>query len=232
MGLNDLFSLLTKYGIKDSFMVLLLSLFFFYLRNKHINFKDLMIRIKKIFSNKKNITDSDISNHDIFNYIDLWIFSKIPTLIFFTEYRTVIFKKYLTIYLKVYKDNIQKFISSKDYQNMDNSELWKSFLKLINDTVYDYEKEMSQEGIPFIIIDKMKMKMNDSIILSIDLMENICNNNFYESDKNYLKVFSILSILLAILDHTIINSEEVCNSINGQLKGLEYTENNKVYKEI
>ena len=91
---------------------------------------------------------------------------------------------------------------------------------------------MSQEGIPFVIIDKMKIKMNDSIILSIDLMENICNNNFYESDKNYLKVFSILSILLAILDHTIINSEEVCNSINGQLKGLEYTENNKVYKEI
>ena len=232
MGLNDLFSLLAKYGIKDSFMILILSIFFFYLRNKHFNFKEIFNRFKKIFINKKNVTDSDISNHDIFNYIDLWIFSKIPTLTFSTEYRTVVFRRYLSIYLKVYKDNIQRFISSREYQNMENSELWKSSLKLINDTVYDYEKEMSHDGIPSVIIEKMKIKMNDSIILSIDLMENICNNNFYESDKNYLKVFSILSILLAILDHTIINSEEVCNSINGQLKGLEYTENNKVYKEI
>jgi hypothetical protein len=44
----------------------------------------------------------------------------------------------------------------------------------------------------------------------------------YVADKNLLKVYSILNILLSVLENTISNSEEVCDSINGQLKGLKF----------
>jgi len=37
-----------------------------------------------------------------------------------------------------------------------------------------------------------------------------------------LKVYSILNILLTILENTINSSEGVCNSINGALKGLTF----------
>ena len=109
-------------------------------------------KTKEVTSVEISITDSDVSNHDIFNYIDLWTYSKVPTIQFSTEYRTVVFRKYLTTFLKSYKENIKNYISSGDFKNMDNAQLWQSLLKLITDIVYDYEKEMEQDGIPKVVI--------------------------------------------------------------------------------
>jgi len=179
-------------------------------------------KTKNLDSQVRNITDSDISNHDIFNYIDFWMYSKIPTFQFSTEYRTVVFRKYLTIYLRNYKKNISKFVTDKKYQTMDQAEIWRELLNLINTVVYDYEREMIEVGLPKIVVDKMKLKNNDTITLTIDLIEGICNSQFYTSDKNLLKVYSILNILLSVLENTISHSETVCDSINGQLKGLTF----------
>ena len=135
------------------------------------------------------------------------------------------------IYLKAHKEKILEFVNSKSYIEMDDSQLWKSFLSLINEIVYSYEKEMLESGIPQIIIDKMKVKNNDVISLTIDLIEGICTSQFYKSENNLLKIYSILNIMLSILENTIHNSEGVCNSINGQLKGLTIQEGAKIYKE-
>jgi len=177
---------------------------------------------KSIDNQVRNITDSDITNHDIFNYIDFWMYSKVPTFQFSTEYRTAVFRKYLSIYLRNYKNDISSFVTSKKYQTMDQAEIWRDLLNLINTIVYDYEREMIEAGLPKIVVDKMKLKNNDTITLTIDLIEGICNSQFYTSDKNLLKVYSILNILLSVLENTISNSEEVCDSINGQLKGLKF----------
>jgi len=40
-----------------------------------------------------------------------------------------------------------------------------------------------------------------------------------ESDDNYLKLYSILNIILSILENTISNAGPICDSINGELKG-------------
>jgi hypothetical protein len=179
-------------------------------------------RTKELESQVRSITESDITNHDIFNYIDFWMYSKVPTFQFSTEYRTAVFRKYLTIYLRSYKKNISSFVTSKDYQTMDQAQISQFMLKVLNDIVYDYEREMRDNGLPQIVIDKMKLKNNDTITLTIDLIEGISTSQFYQSEKNLLKVYSILNIMLSVLENTISNSEEVCDSINGQLKGLTF----------
>lgn len=168
----------------------------------------------------KVIDEVDILNHDIFNYIDFWMYSKVPTFQFSTEYRTVVFRKYLTIFLKKHKENIKKYVDKKEFEKMGEAELWTSLLSLINDIIYDYEREMESSGIPKVIIEKMKVKNNDTISLTIDLIEGVCNSQFYSSDRNLLKIYSILNIMLSILENTISNSDHICNSINGQLKGM------------
>ena len=188
-------------------------------------------KTKEVTSVEISITDSDVSNHDIFNYIDLLTYSKVPTIQFSTEYRTVVFRKYLTTFLKSYKENIKNYISSGDFKNMDNAQLWQSLLKLITDIVYDYEKEMEQAGIPKVVIEKMKVKNNDMINLIIDLIGGICNSTFYNSDHNLLKVYSILNIVLSILENTISGSESTCNSINGQLAGLSFNDGGRIVTE-
>jgi len=172
--------------------------------------------------NEKKITESDITNHDIFNYIDFWVYSKVPTFQFSTEYRTVVFRKYLVIYLRSYKTNLLSYVNSKEFEEMDDAEICKSLLNLINTIVYDYEREMRDVGIPQIIIDKMKEKNNTTISLILDLIDGVCGSQFYASENNLLKVYSILNILLSVLENTISNSEAVCNSINGALKGLTF----------
>lgn len=233
MSIEDISSLLAKYGIKGALFSIIVFVLIGALKSKW--FSDFLGKMsdkfverfmksktKDVTTHVKMITESDITNHDIFNYIDFWTYSKVPTFNFSTEYRTVVFRKYLTIYLKAYKKNISDFVNSKEYQNMDDPKVWKALLDLINRIIYDYEREMVESGIPKIVIEKMKTKNNDTITLTIDLIEGICNSQFCSSDKNLLKVYSILNILLSVLENTISNSENVCNSINGALKGLTF----------
>lgn len=228
--ISDLFK---NYGIGGGIIFAIILFFSYAIKNQW--FSDFFSKLSEKFVERfmksktkdltvaaKNITESDISNHDVFNYIDFWIYSKVPTFQFSTEYRTVVFRKYLSIYLRSYKKNLISFVNDKSYQQMDDAQLWKAFLNLINMIVYDYERESQDIEIPKIVIEKMKAKNNDTIILTIDLIEGICGSQFYTSDNNYLKVYSILNILLSVLENTISNSENVCNSINGQLKGLTF----------
>jgi hypothetical protein len=124
--------------------------------------------------------------------------------------------------LKSYKSVLSTYVNSKEFESMDDAQICKSLLNLINSIVYDYEKEMSNVGIPKVIIDKMKEKNNTTISLMLDLIDGVCGSQFYKSENNLLKVYSILNILLSVLENTISNSESVCNSINGQLKGLTF----------
>ncbi len=236
MDINSLLPFFEKYGFKG--VLGLIAIYFVYSIIK-LSWFDTFIKelIEKFKSKKSNsvvnndITESDILNHDIFNYIDFWLYSKIPTIQFSTEYRTEVFRKYLTIYLKKHKENIHKYITSKNFQEMDDNEIWKSILDLINRIIYDYEKEMIEVGIPDIVIQKMKVKNNDTVTLTIDLIEGICTSNFYKSDKNLLKVYSILNILLSILQNTIFSSESTCNSINGALQGLTFNGKTEPYHD-
>jgi len=179
----------------------------------------------------KPINQADIINHDVFNYIDFWMYSKIPTFQFSTEYRTVVFKKYLTVYLRCYKKGLSEFIKSGNYKQMGQAELWKSLLDLINSIVWDYEREAKEMGIPDIIISKMKIKNNDTIQLTIDLIESISNSQFYQSENNFLKMYSILNIVLSVLENTISHSEHTCNSINGQLRGMKFNDSGREVTE-
>lgn len=233
MGIKELLELIEKLGIRGALGVVLIFLLYTFAKSKWLgdklgNMSDWFIekfiknKVKEIETSVRRINTSDIDNHDMFNYIDFWIYSKVPTFQFSTEYRTAVFRKYLTIYLKSYKKNIEIYINGKEYEEMDEPQILKSFLNLINVTVFDYEKEMEQAGIPLLIIERMKIKNNDNILLTIDLVEGICSSQFYHSDKNLLKVYSILNILLTILENTINGSESVCNTINGALKGLSF----------
>ena len=237
MDTKELLELFKKYGIDSSIIsgslvfiwFILKSSWFLNILNKASEKVVEMFFTKKTYTGtdsknteQKKISEVDITNHDLFNYIDFWLYSKVPTFVFSSDYRSAVFKKYLIIYLKKHKELIKTYITDKKYQVMDESELWHSLHSLINNIMYEYEKEAELAGIPSVVINKMKLKNNDTISLTIDLLEGICNSRFYSSDKNLLKIYSILNILLSILDNTISNSENVCDSINGALKGKSF----------
>jgi hypothetical protein len=233
MEFKDIIKIFDAYGWFGGMSVLILAIIFILVKNKWLTdlWSKVSEKIVERFMKSKtsaattslrSITESDITNHDIFNYIDFWTYSKIPTFQFSTDYRTAVFRKYLATYLRAYKRNLSIFVNDKSYEKMDDAQIWKTFLDLMNRMVYDYEREMSDQGIPKIVIEKMKVKNNDTITLTIDLIEGVCNSQFYDSESNLLKVYSILNILLSVLENTIMNSNGVCNSINGQLKGLKF----------
>jgi hypothetical protein len=241
MTIKDIELLLESSGVKAPILSLIIFIIIILIKSDWFNkfltkitdffVENFMRRKTKDTSLYRSISESDISNHDIFNYLDFWKYSKVPTFSFSTEYRTIVFRKYLSIYLKSYKDNLYKYVSNLEYQKMDNAKLSTSLLNLINTIIFDYEREAQQVGIPSIIIEKMKIKNNETISLTLDLIEGVCSSEFYTSDKNLLKVYSILNILLSVLENTISSSEIICSSINGQLNGLTYNDNGKIITE-
>ena len=147
MTISDITELIENYGFKGAIFIIIIFLIITLVKGKW--FGDLFSKISESFVERfmksktkdlsvvRSITDSDITNHDIFNYIDLWMYSKVPTFQFSTEYRTAVFRKYLTIYLRNYKNNISKFVTDKKYQEMDQAQIWTELLSLINTVVYD-----------------------------------------------------------------------------------------------
>jgi len=143
MEIKDLVDLIEKQGIKGALIILLIfSLYKFangkWLSDKLSKVSDWFIekfiksKVSDVEKSVRKINTSDIDNHDVFNYIDFWTYSKVPTFQFSTEYRTAVFRKYLTIYLKNYKKNIEIFIKDKAYDTMDEPQILNSFLNLIN----------------------------------------------------------------------------------------------------
>ena len=122
--------------------------------------------------------------------MDFWLYNQIPSVSLKTQYRTAIFRKYLHIYFKTYKESILDFIREGDFKEMDGSKLRKQLLKLITDTTQKMEIEMRQIGIPDVIIVKMKSVLNDRINLTMDLINSICDSSFYDSPDNLLKIYS------------------------------------------
>ncbi len=241
MDFSELISLLNQYGFGGTVVGVILIVLWLIVKSSWFSsiiskiteyLLDIIIKNKSNSQSKvKSITEGDILNHDIFNYIDFWMYSKVPTFQFSTEYRTVIFRRYLQIFLKKHKENLKIYVDKKDFEKMEDSELWTSLLSLINNIIYDYEREMEQSGIPKVVIEKMKVKNNDTISLTIDLIEGVCNSQFYESEGNLLKIYSILNIMLSILENTISNSDTICNSINGQLKGMKFYDGGQEFTE-
>jgi hypothetical protein len=237
--LTDLLELLKKYQIESAGTIIAIVVAYLLIKGGALGkiFSTIFEKYVDYFIKKKSKTDlttvtlNEVLNHDIFSYIDFWRYSKVPTLKLSTEFRNVVFRKYLNIYLKSHKDKIQQYIVSKSYVNMTESELWRSLLSLMNDIVYSYETELTNAGIPKVVIEKMKAKNNDIITLTINLIENVCNSQFYKSENNLLKIYSVLNIILSILENTVQNSEAVCNSINGELKGQRISEGGKEYIE-
>jgi len=178
----------------------------------------------------RKIGDSDITNHEVFKYIRLWKYARIQSISFSTEFRTVVFRKYLYIYLESYKENLKEFMES-EYEKMEPAEIKSAFLDMINKTIYDYERKMADQGIPKVIIEKMRVKNNDTITLIIDLIEGICSSAFYESENNYLKTYSIFNIIMTVLDNTLSSSGKVCDSINGELAGLSFSDGGRTVTE-
>lgn len=220
MSIQELISFLRAHGFQGSLLVIVSFIIWAGLKSTWVSKKITGLFDKFFKKTPENpINVSHVVNHNMFNYIDFWIYSKVPTLNFSTEYRTIIFRKYLTILLMKYRDNVQKYISSAVYEKMDEQELWKSILSLLNAIVYDYEKEMEAMGIPKLVINKMKARNNETITLIIELTESVCSCEFYNSEHNLLKIYTIQNILLAVLQNAIANSEIVCNTINGDLKG-------------
>ena len=131
MSLTDLITFLKEYGLQSSGLIIISILLWSFLKTDWIS-KKVIDLFNKLLSKKPDnkINMSHIINHNMFNYIDFWIYSKVPTIKFSTEYRTVIFRKYLTVLLMKYRDNMQKYITSSVYEEMDESELWKSILTL------------------------------------------------------------------------------------------------------
>lgn len=221
--IEEILELVHNYGAITSLItVIILLIILFYKKEFKKIWDALIIFFKNTKKTPSKVTDIDILNHEIFNSMDFWLYSKIPTLILKNEFRTEVFKEYLSIYLKSYKELLHQFVNSDTYKGLNNVELKKTLLELISLIIYDYETKMHENKIPEIVILKMKVINNDILNLVIDLTNNITNSDFYNSQDNLLKVYSFLNIIQSILENNMNRIEETFNSINGELKGVNF----------
>lgn len=239
MSIEDIIKVTTHFEDKGiGFMVLIMILI---LLTKSKIFKDLLNKVltffvdKLIMKKESNIeiklSESDLIHHDMFSYIEYWTQSNINKIAFSTEFRTMVFRRYLKIYLNTYSKEIKHYLNEKSYKNMGDAELRNSIQSLLTNIEVKYESTMVEAGIPIVVIEKMRISNSTTSMMLFNMTENICDSLHYKSENNYLKVYSIMNTIQGILDAVITQSEKTCNLINGELSGKSYIENGKKYVE-
>jgi hypothetical protein len=231
MNLKDAMQIIESYGIWGIVGIVLIFILISVVKSRWFGDKVAKLTtnlISKFMRSETNsikiveVSDSDIINHDLFSLIDFWLYTKVSILEFSTDFRTLVFRRYLKIYLKSFKKNIEVFVKSENFKDMDDAKLLTSVQSLIIQIISDYETECHNSGIPKIVIDKMRSKNDSNLNFTIDLVKNACSSQFYSSENNMLKVHSILNIFVSSLENTVNSSKEVCESINGALSGLTF----------
>jgi hypothetical protein len=225
--LNAIFDLVKEHGALTSILSITAFIALIFYRNKLSerwkSLRKVSVKVKVNDEEEKvNATDLDIINHEIFVTIEHWLESKIPTIILKTEFRTLVFTKYLDLYFRAYKEVIFEFVKDGSYKEMKGPELKQFLLQIFTDVVNEYENNMRKIKLPDVIIAKMKAKNNETLNLSRDLVSHITDNSFYNSEDNSLKVYSFLNIVLSILENTLAHCEELSNTLNGELKGIKF----------
>lgn len=199
--------------------------------SKLLNFFVDKLLMKKESSIEIKLTESDLIHHDIFSYIEYWTQSNINKINFSTEFRTMVFRKYLKIYLNTYSKEFKTYLIDRSYKVMGDAELRNSIQSLLTRIEVKYEENMIEAGIPQVVIEKMRISNTTTSMMLFNTTENICDSLHYKSEYNYLKIYSIMNTVQGILDAVITQSEKTCNSINGELSGKTYIESGRKYTE-
>lgn len=236
LTLSDLLNNMEHKGISE--LMILLICVFIYASIKNNLFGNFFNKISDYMANKitskpkskhnkhnssKLIAKkTDIINHEFFSSIDLWINTKIPSLIFATPFKTAVFRDYLTIFLTTYRDNIYDFVKSEKYTSLNGNDLWVMILNLLNNIDKDCEEAFKKNNIPPLVITKMKSEDIINMTMVTKSLNDICKSPIYTTKDNYVKMYGVLNILKNIIDTTVEQSESICSTINGSLKGLTY----------
>ena len=117
--------------------------------------------------------------------------------------------------------NFIKEIKTKNFDNMNNEELFFFFTENIYRVKEVSNSEVLKMGIPQEVIDKIKDMENDEVKIFNSLVSNICvSSSDYMTNRE--KVAVILDFLCALFSISVSNAENSIDSLNGQLDGFVY----------
>lgn len=189
--------------------------------------------IMNSLSKKKtnSITESNIFLHPIFSRLKSWRNDNVMRLKFSTEYRTIIFQKYLSLFLECHENEIKTFIEKKEFQKMDGAQLLSVVSDLITEINSQHEVKMVDFGIPYVVIERMRKYNTSKTSLVHDHFRSIFENNFYESENNFLRIYTALNLITLLIQIALVNSEIVFNSIGEELSGRTIIHMGREFRE-
>lgn len=117
--------------------------------------------------------------------------------------------------------NFIKEIKTKNFDNMNNEELFFFFTENIYRVKEISNSEVLEMGIPQEVIEKIKDIENDEVKIFNNLVSNICvSSSDYMTNRE--KVAVIIDFLCALSSISVSNAENSIDSLNGQLDGVVY----------
>jgi len=135
--------------------------------------------------------------------------------------RKKILRDLLTIKFEAIDEDLVAPLLAMDANNMEANKISNDILAYMNDVVDKYEAKSRDENIPDAVIMKFselhsttleKFHMNCSMILE--------SNGIYKANSDKLE--AIISLLIVLLELTIVDVERTLATLNGSLTGTEY----------
>jgi hypothetical protein len=166
---------------------------------------------------------SDLLNHPFFGTMEFYMKTKVLGLSLPEKGREAIFRDFLKIKFHVFTTNVYSWLLK--YQatldSMTPEALHNEMLKLLAESVFEYEEQAFHSGIPQIVVDKFRQFHNPHVDSVVSGIYNICQCEWIIS-TNTEKLGFILNSLTNAFDTTLVDAEVVLCDINGELDGIVY----------
>lgn len=179
-----------------------------------------LVSIEEEIRKKLGQRTNFMKNHPFFSTMDHLIDVKIPSILFKSQFKRLVFTDVLTFMVKSAQNVFKDFVMDEGNYETGGLEFRNNMTRAMNNCHSKFASECESSVIPREVMDSFNVWSSPLIRFLYSATENICESKMYET--NIDKINTVLSINLAIYDEMISNIEIYLDEMNGDFVGLVY----------
>lgn len=246
LGLSNVITLIEKIGLFQTiFLIVLLSVVYIvsrlWLKRIDSTYENLKIdnqKLKDQISELRTQHDTKLTsieqeikkkigqrtnfmkNHPFFSTMDYLIDVKIPSILFKSQFKRVVFTDILTYLVRASQVVFKDFVANDSNFDTGHLEFRNNITKAMNQCHQRFVSDCEGSMIPREVMDSFHVWASPLTRFLFSATDNICQSKMYETNVD--KTNTLLSINLAIYDEMISNIELYLEELNGDFVGLVY----------
>ena len=163
----------------------------------------------------------NIRQHPFFSAVAHAIRSRVQGLDIPEPFREKVFKDFLLIKFSVWLAETEALVTRVTGDpGMSQEAFHCKVLAYVDTLVERYEAQAKLQGIPDAVVVRFREWHGGNVDLTLDFLQRVSDSRWYPTAED--RLHAVLSFMVSMLDHTLMDAEAMLSGLNGELDGIRY----------